>query len=292
MLVWLTLPLQLVTINVAYCMNKMVEAQRGQVLLIVVLVMVTALTIGLSVTARTITNIKTSQEAENSEKAFSAAEAGIEESLTSGNNEVGTFTNNASYTTTVTNLSGVELPLNNGVPVLKDDAIDLWLSSYPSYANQWSGTFTLYWGQAGDVCSPSEASNTMAALEIIVMQGNRNAPNITRYAVDPCSQRSLSNNFEFVAPGGGVVSGKSYPYRRTITVNSGLFVRIIPLYAPVSIGVRGCDGSNTNCLALPSQGTVVEAVGTADNTQRKLISYQRYPKIPTELFPYSFFAPQ
>lgn len=260
--------------------------------MIVVLVMVTALTIGLSVTARTITNIRTSQEAENSEKAFSAAEAGIEQSLTSGSNVTGNFTNNASYTTTVSNVSGVEFPLNNGIPVLKDDSLDLWLSTYPTYANQWSGTFTLYWGNTGDVCTGSEASNTMAALEVIVMHGSRANPVVTRYALDPCSQRSLSNNFEFVPSGGGVVSGKSYPYRRTITVASGMFVRIIPLYAPVAMGIRGCDAANTTCLALPSQGTVVEAVGTADNTQRKLISYRRYPKIPTELFPYSFFAPQ
>jgi hypothetical protein len=273
-------------------MDKMMEAQRGQILLIVVLVMVTALTVGLSVAARTITNIRTSQEAENSEKAFSAAEAGIEQTLTSGLPVTGNFSNNTSYRTTVSTISGIEFPLNNGVPILKDDSYDVWLSTYPGYGNRWSGTMTLYWGQNTDSCTNSEATNTMAALEIVVLSGTLAAPQVTRHAVDPCSQRSLSNRFEFISPGGGPVSGKTYAFRKTITVNSGFFVRIIPLYAPVVMGVRGCDAANAACTALPTQGTVIEAVGIADNTQRKLVSYRRYPKLPTELFPYSFFAPQ
>jgi hypothetical protein len=273
-------------------MDKMKEAQRGQILLIVVLVMVTALTVGLSVAARTVTNIRTSQDAENSEKAFSAAEAGIEQSLTNSMPVTGSFPNRSSYRTTVSTIGGLEFPLNNGVPILKDDSIDVWLSSYPNYTNPWSGQMTFYWGQAGDTCSPSESSNTMAAIEIVVLSGTAANPFLTRYAVDPCSQRSLSNGFDFISSGGGTVGGKTYAFRRSITVNSGIFVRVIPLYAPVVMGVRGCNATNTVCAPLPSQGTVVEAVGTADNTQRKLVSYRRYPKIPTELFPYSFFAPQ
>lgn len=268
------------------------EYQKGQVLLIVVLVMVTALTVGLSVAARTITNIRTSQEAENSEKAFSAAEAGIEQSLTNGTPVTGTFANRTSYQTTVSTIAGIEFPLNNGVPVLKDDSLDVWLSTYPTYANPWSGTLTFYWGENSNTCTPSEASNSMAALEIIVMSGTKANPRTTRYAVDPCSQRSLSNNFEFISPGGGTVGGKTYAFRRSIAVTSGMFIRVIPLYSPTVIGVRGCDAANTTCNALPSQGTIVEAVGTADNTTRKLVSFRRYPKLPTELFPYSFFAPQ
>lgn len=273
-------------------MDKMKEAQRGQILLIVVLVMVTALTIGLSVAARTVTNIRTSQDAESSEKAFSAAEAGIEQSLTNGMPVTGSFPNRSSYTTTVSSIAGLEFPLNNGVPILKDDSVDVWLSSYPTYTNPWSGQMTFYWGQSSDTCTNSESTNTMAAVEIVVLSGTVANPYVTRYAVDPCSQRSLSNNFEFVPPGGGAIAGKTYAFRKSITVTSGIFVRVIPLYSPVVMSVRGCNTANTVCSPLPSQGTVVEAVGTADNTQRKLVSFRRYPKLPTELFPYSFFAPQ
>ena len=270
----------------------MQEYQRGQILLIVVLVMVTALTIGLSVAARSITNTRTSQEAQNSEKAFSAAEAGVEQSLTNSNNVSGSFTNNSTYKTTVTTISGISFPLNNGSPILKDDSLDLWLSTYPGYTNPWSGNITLYWGQPSDSCTNAETTGTLAALELVVLSGTKATPQVTRYALDPCSQRSLSNKFEFITPGGGTVGSVAYPYKKTITVTSGLFVRIIPLYGTTVIGVKGCDASDTNCAALPSQGTVIEAVGTSDTTQRKLVSYRHYPKLPTELFPYSFFAPQ
>jgi len=55
--------------------------QSGQALLIVILVMVIALTVGLSVAVRTTTNIRTASEDENSQRAFSAAEAGVSKRL-------------------------------------------------------------------------------------------------------------------------------------------------------------------------------------------------------------------
>ncbi|MGI8420491.1 MAG: hypothetical protein ACR2LN_07685 [Candidatus Levyibacteriota bacterium] len=270
----------------------MKEYQRGQILLIVVLVMVTALTIGLSVAARTINNTRTSQEAENSEKAFSAAEAGIEQSLTNSNSVSGAFTNNTSYKTTVMTISGTEFSLNNGSSIFKDDSTDLWLSIYPGYTSPRSGNITFYWGQPADTCTTSETTGTLAALELIVLTGTKANPQVSRYSVDPCSQRSLSNNFEFVPSGGGTIAGRTYSYKKTINVTSGLLIRVIPLYGSTTMGVAGCDAANANCSALPSQGTLITSVGISDTTQRKLVSYRQYPKLPIEIFPYSFFAPK
>ena len=53
-------------------------AQRGQALLLVILTMVITLTVGLSIASRNITNSRSSSEEESSQKALSAAEAGIE----------------------------------------------------------------------------------------------------------------------------------------------------------------------------------------------------------------------
>jgi len=270
----------------------MYDLERGQILLIVVLVMVTALTIALSVAARSITNTRSSEEAANSEQAFSAAEAGIEKSLASNTAASGTFSNNASYTTTFVTVAGVEFPLNNGSPVLKDEPADLWLSTYPAYTSQRSGNVTVYWGTASDNCNPNESSNSMAALEIIVFSGTLASPQTTRYAVDPCVARSLSNNFQNVGAGGGTIAGVTYNYKTTFVVNSGLFVRIIPLYAPTIIAVSGCDGSNANCTPFPTQGTLIQAVGTVANTERKIQSYRYYPQLPAEILQYSLFVPK
>src|SRR5882724_2093664 len=124
----------------------MKESQRGQVLLIIILVMTVALTVGLSVATRTVTNLRTTAEEENSQRAFSAAEAGVEQALQNNIANSGTFTNNTSYQTSLSALSGIEFLLNNGTPILKDNPEDIWLSTYPGYTNPWSGNVTIYWG--------------------------------------------------------------------------------------------------------------------------------------------------
>lgn len=60
--------------------------KRGQVLVLVLLVVVVALAIGLSVASRNITNIKTATQSERSQRAFSAAEGGVEDVLSRLNN--------------------------------------------------------------------------------------------------------------------------------------------------------------------------------------------------------------
>lgn len=267
---------------------------RGQMLLIVVLVMVVVLTVGLSVATRTITNIRVSSDEEASERAFSAAEAGLEKALgenltqsTSGN-----FTNNSTYTTTMIQQTGSEILLENNLAILKDEVTDIWLATYPNYTSPYTGNITIHWGSSGDVCSPSESTNTMAALDIAVLSGTTANPQVTRYAVDPCTDRRIANNFSPVVLSGGTVKGKDFAYRYNISVTSGLLARIRPIYSSTSIAVNGCNSTGGSCLNLPSQGTVIESVGSSANAQRKIVTFRSYPKIPTELFPYVLFAPK
>jgi hypothetical protein len=276
-------------------MDSMQDFEKGQILLIVVLVMVTALTIALSVAARSITNVRSSQEAASSEQAFSAAEAGIEKSLTSKTAVTGTLANNASYQTTLVTVGGPEIQMNSGSPVLKDEPVDLWLSTYPSYTSQRSGNITIYWGSASDTCSANEANNTMAAVEIIVFTGDITNIHTTRVGVDPCTARRLVNAFQAANPG-GTVAGSNYSYSYSLdganAVNSGLFVRIVPLYAPTTIAVRGCDRTNVNCTAFPTQGTLIQSIGTIATTERKIQAYRYNPQLPAELIQYNFFVPK
>lgn len=266
--------------------------ERGQILLIVVLVMTIALTVGLSIATRTITDIRTSTEQDTSQRAFSAAEAGIEKALQESAGSSGTFDNNATYQTTVEAISGVELLLNNDAPVLKDDATDLWLSTYPGYTDPWTGTVTIYWGTASDTCSTNPAANTMAALEIVLITGTKANPVMATYPVDPCAGRAAGNQFEAISSGGGTVQGRQFAFRKTITVNSGLLMRIIPLYSATRIGVRGCNATGSNCNALPSQGRLITSVGTSDDTQRKIVGIQENPKLPVSFFPFVIFSPR
>ena len=55
--------------------------ERGQIILVLVLVITVALAIGISVVQRSLSDISTSTKVEESSRAFSAAEAGIERAL-------------------------------------------------------------------------------------------------------------------------------------------------------------------------------------------------------------------
>src|SRR3989344_4408541 len=57
------------------------KKKKGQVLVLVLLVVVVALAVGLSVASRNLTNLRTTTQTEQSQRAFNAAEGGIESIL-------------------------------------------------------------------------------------------------------------------------------------------------------------------------------------------------------------------
>lgn len=262
--------------------------EKGQILLIVVLVMTIALTVGLSIATRTITNIRTSTEQDNSQRAFSAAEAGLEKALQEVTGSTGDFTNNASYETTVTAVSGTNFLFNNGAPIIKDTSVDLWLSTYPDYSDPWEGgTVTIYWGNVPNCNNP----NTTAALDIILVTGTKNDPVLSQYPIDPCEARADVTSFDDVVSGGTTIEGKTFAFGKEISITDGLLMRIVPLYTSTIIGVRACTASGNNCTVLPSQGKLITSVGTSDTTQRKIVGVQENPRLPMEIFPYIIFSP-
>lgn len=282
--------------------------QKGQALLIVVLVIVVSLTVGLGVVSRSVTNLRTSTEEENSQRAFSAAEAGIEQAIKTGcitpvppatgcTSFTGSFTaeNKASFSTSVTSLSGTDFLVNGGNLVEADDGADVWLvprktdgTGTPDYSKPWTGSsLTFYWGTSSDVCDPNPLKNTMAALEIIVISGPKSNPTSSRSVFDPCSARQPRNQFPASSTGGTLGStGVSFPYKAQISIPSnGLIARAIPLYYSTTIGVLG-DAS------LPSQGNQISSTGLSGQTNRKISFYQGYPELPSEFFQYVLFSPR
>lgn len=257
----------------------------GQALLMVVVAMVIILTVSLSVATRSVVELKTSSEEATSQQAFSAAEAGIEKYLKNSQ----TFTGNVGTANVTVNTVPVgggntrAILLNNGNPVLRDDGIDLWLSSYPGYtAPYWSGTFRAYWGSSNDCSS--------AALEILLITGPAAAPlsnpTITRRVYDPCAARRGTNNFPDTSTPGTVLN-VSYANHIVFTIdaaNPGIIMRLIPLYANTTIAVTGDSD-------FPQQGTLVSSTGSAGETKRKITVFQAYPKVPAEFFQYTLFSP-
>ncbi|CAN5157583.1 hypothetical protein BH11PAT1_BH11PAT1_3120 [soil metagenome] len=270
-------------------------AQKGQVLLIVVLVMVVALTIGLSVATRSITNLRTTTEEDNSQRAFSAAEAGIEQALktNTGISTVKQLGNNAS----IKNVQVADLqPLGGSAFLLRNTAIeknigyDVWFvphsaAGVPIYTTPWAGsTVTFYWGASNaDVC-------TRAALEIIFITGTVANPTTVHQVFDPCP----SHNNQFTLPNANfTTSTGTYLDPSTNVLNlynkvviSGisnlLVARVTPLYADALIAIQAAS--------LPSQGSLITSTGESGETFRKIQVNNPYPQVPAELYSV-LFAP-
>lgn len=218
--------------------------QKGQILLIVVLAMVVALTVGLAVAARSITNLRNSQQEVDSQRALSAAETGVEQALRSGGNVgVSSSITSTTYNASVATVYGSSDFLLNGKNwISKDDAMYIWLSPYskdPTQlfqdANRWpaggnTGTLNLFWGNYQNGCSD-------AALEIDVVWNTRAYPRVARYAYDPCSpSRTSQNGFAAAAATNKSISNIPLYYTASISITNGFLVRVIPLYTDSYVG--------------------------------------------------------
>lgn len=267
--------------------------QSGQALLIVVLVMVVALTVGLSIASKSITSFRNSTEQASSQKALSAAEAGIEQASKSNTSiPLTAISQDTKYSTDVSIIEGTTFLLNGGNPVLQSSGIDLWLTTYSSDSAQLyqtpyypsSDSFTVYWGD-------STGDNNNAALEVVVIAGTRASPQISRYAFDPWQIRRGSNHFAPPSGGQATIAGKIFYYQATIPVGDGgvaggggLIARVIPLYTSAIMAVNGTHD-------FPPQGSVITAVGLSGTTQRRVNVFQGYPELPAEYYLYNLFAP-
>ncbi len=269
-----------------------INNQSGQALLIVVLVMVVALTVGLSIASKSITSFRSSTDTASSQKALSAAEAGIEQALKSNASiPLTSISQDTKYSTDVSPVQGATFLLNGSNPVLQSSGIDLWLTRYFSDSAQLykppyypsSGSFTVYWGESAEGCSN-------AALEVVVISGTKTSPVISRYAFDPCAARRGGNYF--ASPGGqATVAGRKFYYQATIPVGDGgvaggggLMARVVPLYMSAIMAVNGTND-------FPPQGSVITAVGQSGNTQRRVNVFQGYPELPAEYYLYNLFVP-
>lgn len=264
---------------------RKLKAQRGQILLVVVLTMIVALTVGLSVVSRTITNLRISKQSEESQRAFQAAEAGIDKTLESGvsSGSPQSLGNSAQYKTEINNPSGNAFMLNAGEVVEQDVGIDLWLSDYPNYSNQVcpsSCTISLNFNITEQSCDSGSGNNTRAGLEIVVLSGSVSNPAVKKYLFDPCPGRTSGADS---TGSGTTIDSTTFQHGVNIPVTSGIIARVVPIYNSVKVGV-------TSSVNIPVQGRVIESIGESGETIRKVQYFSSHPQLPLEIFPYSIIS--
>ncbi len=300
-------------------MGMIKTQQSGQILLVVVLTMIVALTVGLSIAARVVTELKLSKQNEESQRAFQAAESGVQRTLTSGAvNLPISLGNNSSFSTKITPNNGQAIIMNNGIQVDQAVGGDVWLSTYSSNpANQFQNpmgctqppsgpitcndlTITMYWGSPNQTnCNPS-GDNVAPAIEVVMLNGPVGSPSISKglFEVAGClSDNRLGSLPAEIEQGTTVngpftpkVGGPAFLYKADLKFNSGtlprhgLVMKVIPIFNSTTIGFQSATA------VFPPQGSVVESTGTSGDTIRKVVYYQSYPQLPLEVFPYSLLS--
>lgn len=294
----------------------MMKNQKGQVVLILILVMTVALAIGLSVIQRSLSDVSTSSKVEQSSRAFSAAEAGIEQALSGGSTAVNFSTNTNSN---INNNSSATVDVNNLIPAIpsgfnrqdplecppndsrlaKEDVAQIWLADPGSSTNPPALAYKqtsldVYWGNS---------ASDNAALELIfVYYDGSQYKNFKKYLdqIDRNSANGFDNptNSSVTCPGNipltyadGTPSNK-YQCKETITSLPAnlMLLRARMLYnresQPFAVQATGTCGQ---ACSIPPQAKVLASTGTSGQTQRKVQVCQTEKVVPS-YFDYAIFS--
>lgn len=278
----------------------MIQSQKGQILLIVILVMIIALTVGLSIASRTITNIRIARQSEQSQRAFQAAEAGVDQALnrvaTAGNTVTieDEFGNNSNFTTTLESSYGPQLLINGGEVIQQGVGADVWLSQYstdplqvyesPMGASS-PNTIYVYWGTNDQTDCVGPGSNVIPAIEILLLTGNKANPTYTKQVYEVGSCARIPDATTVAANVYPQIKGVSFQYRSSpISISDGRIMKVIPIYNSGVIGIA------SDSEPFPSQGSLITSEGTSGDVRRKITVFSSYPQIPLEIFPYNIIS--
>lgn len=267
-------------------MQRTQTHESGQIVLISLLVLSLATTIALSLIGRSTTDVTISNQITESTRAFSAAEAGIEEALKTGTGTSGAqvLTAGVSYSVAKADIGGATGAYVFPKKISRGVTETLWLVNHnPDGSLAESPTYT---SSGIDVCWSAE-SVTPAMLAGIFYKTSGGAYRVARGSYDPDSTRALTNNFSGVtASSGGCGAGTGTTYKQTITFSAFtpaidpatdtlLMIRMTPVYADAAVAVNATS-------ALPLQGSKLESTGTtATGITRKIVVYQQYRSPPS-----------
>jgi Tfp pilus assembly protein PilX len=286
---------------------RKLRKQRGQTLLITLLILAVVLTIALSIASRSVTDVNISTKEEEAARAFSAAEAGIEQALIGGPTS-GTLPNGATFNVTpraIGGATGYNYPqgLRSGetAPVWflahRDDST---LDSDCSSGTCFTGSSVrLCWGSPGT----SAGAATTPAIQLNVLydptvNGEYSDSRIVRRALDPNASRRGQNGFQAVTGGACSVNGQDYAFSENISFASMgigcasnprcLLAGRIRFFYNSNAQPFGADSSASG-VAFPLQGRIIESTGASGEANRRIQVVRQYPDLPP-VFDFTLFS--
>lgn len=282
------------------------RTQNGQTLLIVLLAMTTIITISLSVVSRSISDVAVTTETEESLRAFSAAEAGVEEALIEQvqygetiEKNLGESGEDSEYQAEVVSFPS-ESPSTYLYPfeLTSGETATFWLVGHDSNGSilQNSG-FT---GTNLRMLFAEEGKDTPALELAIVYQDRLGRIHSTRVGFDPIGSRRNSNHFlASQACSACEVEGIRFRYQAELNFNDLLpDAHGTPWNSPGGLKIiraRLLYISDTQSLAVlanntfPTQGRKIQSTGVAGSAERKVEVYELFSDIP-EIFDSALFS--
>lgn len=176
--------------------------QRGQAIIILLLIMLVVLSIGLALTQRSVTDVTTSTQAEQATRAYSAAEAGIEKALSSPlpmnyplalDNNSRAVVDSSGYMPYAANV-GIEYP-----PIGRETTAQFWFLDSTQTTTPPTGYYS---GSTVDIYYGNAATADLPAIEVKIVALKNNSFVSKSYYYDSSSTRTTGandNNFNFTS---------------------------------------------------------------------------------------------
>jgi hypothetical protein len=272
--------------------RKNPSSEQGQAVLIILLIMAVVLTVGLSIVSRSVTDIKISQQAQESARTFWVAQAGLEKAIKANSSDADTL-NDVSYQVDRSLIGGSQ-SLIFPEKVKSDNPLTLWLVEHddetgeinPDLNDDFAGSLiTFLWGQEGD--SALEAT-------LIYYDSGPGEFRSRRYAATPSSLSGQAQEFEEARTSCPEIGGQTFPLCHTIDLSD------LPVTAqPYFIRVKTFLSDNLENIGvsadqnLPSQGYCWDARATAQESKvsTRLRDCRLWRVMPS-IFDYTLFSAQ
>ncbi len=264
--------------------SKPSKNQKGQVLLLTMMLVATVLTVFLSMSFKSTTETQVTKLEEESQKALAAAEAGIEAALKEGNVTIGQGTLSSLSGFSGSAICSEEYDKTYFISPLiqKDEQYTFYLAKYDtsthSFSDYYSNDITLYYG--------SQTSCNDIGLEITLL-----------YYDDATSKnkviRWIADSSNMFGPDTSDISGSTGDDLGGVHFDcSTSAIDISSVTKPKLLIVRSFGAATqvgfSGSSALKPQGKICDANATSSTVTKKLYLLQSYPQIPAEFFVTSF----
>lgn len=267
---------------------KSKKNQSGQAVLIVLLSLSVVLIIVLFIMSRSVTDLSLSVKEEDSLRAFSAAEAGVERALVIGNSS-GTI-DSANFSANVTAFAEGATEVVFPLSLKSGDNATFWFSR-PGEVTKFTGSQVKYcWGDTGTNAGGADTPALEVTIYYTTTPNDLTTLQIARATLDPNSSRRASNNFGVGQNSACTVGSESFAFQGTLNLASlgisgyataGVLqystARI--LYSTTVTHKIGIDVTGTSST-LPSQGEKIVSDGSFASSNRKVEVYQLHPEVP------------